>query len=377
MAHRHLLGKSNTGQHTLLTEWALNDIKNGYAVCYFDQTGNDTTTLLKRIPKTRTHDVIDFAPADYSIPFNPLASNNATLTADTLATAIKYGFGFADMPTARMSGLLYNLLFALIQARQGLFGMFLMLDSTPYRLDVLKAVSDPVVRRYWHWYNTLPDKQQYEERSSTYNKVQMLMADKRIRDISGTQSVLNLEDILTDKILFIRLPQGEFGVEKTMLLSNVFLTLIHQAMMTRPLDTPLSVYIPDFYRLAPATLKDILTTGGQYNMSLTLSNEYFDQVDTSLMDSINANADQYVFRVSVEDARRLPAVKPQDFQLYETEPNEYVHFSHGGYSRGVVSPLSHPVVPASLGKIRDHMRCNLHSPATKEIDALLERYREK
>jgi hypothetical protein len=374
MAHRHLLGKADSGQNTLATEWALHDIKNNHAICYFDFAGTDTATIISRIPKSRTHQVIDFAPAQYAIPYNPLITDTPTLTADTLATAIKYGFGFADTPTARMSGLLYNLLMALISARQGLFGMFLMLDSDSYREHVLRAVSDPVVLRYWHWYGSLPDKQQYEERSSTYNKVQMLMADPRIRDISGTRSAFDLKDIVTDKILFIRLPQGEFGVEKVQLLSNLWLTQIHQAAMSRDRTVPLSIYINDFYRLAPATLKDILATGSEYNLSLTLSNQYLDQVDRSLMDSISANTDQYIFRVSKEDADRLPAVKPQDFLLFETHPSEYVRFHDGSYSRGTVGPLTHLPVPASAGKIHDRMRFNLHSPATKEIAELLKKH---
>lgn len=377
MAHhsnRHLLGQAGTGQYTLMTEWALNDIVDGNAVVVIDTTGTLSRDILRRIPKSRAHDVIDYNPARYSIPFNPLITDTPTLTADTLATAIKYGFGLGDFPTARMTGLLYNLLIALIEAKQGLFGMFLMLDSSEYRMTVLQDVSDPVVQRYWHWYNALQPKAQFEERSSTYNKVQVLMADPRIRAISGTRSAFDLKDMVKDKILILRLYQGEFGVEKSVLLANIWQTLVYQARLSTDTSVPMSLYIGDFYRLDPITLKDILATGDEANMSLTVANHYFDQVEPSLMDSLSANAEQYIFRVSPEDGKRLPPVAPQEFQLYETLPYEYVHFNNGTYSREQVSAISHPRVPVSAGKIRDRMKRNLHSPSTAEIDALLKNF---
>lgn len=374
MAHRHLLGQSATGQNTLTKAWLLDDIKNGHAVCFIDLTGHETADIINRIPPKRTKDVLDWNISRYSIPHNPLTTETTPLTADTLATAIKYGFGFADTPTARMSGLLYNLLVALIEAHQGLFGLFLMLDSPEYRKHVLGAVSDPVVLRYWAWYDSLPTKQQYEERSSTYNKVQMLMADPRIRAVSGIHSAFDLKDMVKDKILFIQLPQGELGVEKSTLLANLWLTQIHQARMSTDTSIPFSLYISEFYKLAPVTLKDILAGGTAYDMSLTVANHYLDQVEPSLMDSLQANADQYIFRVSPEDAKRLPAVKPQDFQLYETPPFEYVHFSHGTYTRDKIPELTHLTYANSAKTVHNRMLAKLHSPATREIKALLERF---
>lgn len=371
MAHRHIIGKDNTGQLELLIEWILTDVKSGAAVCVIDQSGKLTDEIIKRIPPKHIDRTIDFNPAQYAIPFNPFLTDTTAFSTDTMATAIKYGFGFADTPTARMTGLLSNLIYSLIEARQGLFGMYLMLESREYRNHVLKGVSDPVAIRYWQWYNSLPQKAQYEERSSTFNKVQVLMLDPRIRAISGTKSQLDLNDMVKDKILFVRLPQGEFGVEKSTLLANIFLTLIHQACLARDISIPFQLYIKDITRLGVTSLKDILATGADYEMSLTVASNYYAQIDSSLMDSLAANADQYIFRTSKADSEKMQQPSPQDYLLYQLPPFEFVHFHDGTYTREKVHEVSHRTYAQSAKAVHNRMAKKLHSPATKEIDALL------
>lgn len=359
------------GKTEFALERLLNDIKAGNGVCYVDPHGYDTDRLLNYIPPARRADTTVFDPSQYAIPWNPLITDNVPLTASTYDTSIRVAYNFADMSTARMSGVLYNSLVALIEAKQPMFGLFLILDSQAYRDHVIPRVKNEVVRRFWLRFGKLPLKQQQDMIESTYNKVQALMADPRICAISGTQDVLDIRDKVKDKILFLRLPQGQLGVEKVKLLGNLLLTQIHQACLGRDTTVPYSLYIDECHTFAPHILKEMLSGIRKFNVEVTMIHQYTSQLERELRDSLRANADQYIFRVSMDDALDLPKPKPQDVQLWEQDPFEYSHFDALSYERRRTSPLSHRTYDASARIIRSNIKRNLVAPATKEVDRLL------
>lgn len=360
------------------TEFALDriidDIKAGHAVCYIDPHGYDTDRLLNYIPPSRRHQTTVFDPSQFAIPWNPLITDNTPLTASTYDTSIRVAYNFADISTARMSGVLYNSLVSLIEAKQPMFGLFLILDSQSYRDHIIPQIKNEVVKRFWLRYSKLPLKSQQEMVESTYNKIQALMADPRIKDISGTQDVLDIKDKVKDKVLLIRLPQGQLGVEKVKLLGNLLLTQIHQACLARDTSVPFSLYVDECHTFAPHILKEMLSGIRKFNVSVTVIHQYTSQLDRELRDSLRANADQIIFRVSLEDALDLPKPKPQDIQLWEQEPYRYTHFQATSYRRYETAPLSHPMYAASARVIRSNMKRNLVAPATKEIDTLLAKF---
>lgn len=374
MAHRHIIGRSGSGKSTLAKQWAIHDIHKGHAVVYFDPHGTDTDELLQYIPAKRRKHTLIFDPTQYAIPWNPLASGNIPRAADTMATAIKYAFGFGDIPTARMYGVLYNSLAALMEAEQGLFGMYLLLESADYRTFVLDKMNDEVVKRYWSWYDTLPHKQQYEERSSTFNKVQVLMADPRIRAMAGTKSSFSVSDFVKDKILLVRLPQGELGVEKSKLLGSIMLAQVQQACLARDTTIPCSIYLDEVHTYAPNVTMELLSGIRKFNVDITAIHQYLDQVPRPLQSSLKANCTQYAFSVGIDDARFFPPVPPNDLQLYQLDPFHYIVFGDGKQHNGVTEPLPPSPYLASETQVRAHNQRNFVSPATKEVDALLKRF---
>lgn len=352
----------------------MDDIKAGYGVCYIDPHGYDTDRLLNYIPPNRRADTTVFDPSQYAIQWNPLITDNIPLTASTYDTSIRVAYNFADMSTARMSGVLYNSLVALIEAKQPMFGLFLILDSQKYRDHILPLVHNEVVKRFWLRFSSLPLKQQQEMVESTYNKIQALMADPRISDMSGTRDVLDIKDKVKDKVLFLRLPQGQLGVEKVKLLGNLLLTQIHQACLGRDTTVPYSLYIDECHTFAPHIIKEMLSGIRKFNVEVTVIHQYTSQLERELRDSLRANADQYIFRVSPEDALTLPKPRNMDVQLWEQAPFEYTHFEGMGYQRHQTSPLSHQVYDASARIIGSNIRRNLVAPATTEIQNLLDKF---
>jgi hypothetical protein len=72
--HMYILGKTGMGKTTLLTNMVLQDIYNGYGVCFIDPHGDSAEYILDRIPTFRQNDVIYFNPADtdFTIGFKML-----------------------------------------------------------------------------------------------------------------------------------------------------------------------------------------------------------------------------------------------------------------------------------------------------------------
>ena len=374
MAHRQLIGQSGTGKTTLMKEWLLDDIHTGHAVCYIDPHGTDTDDLLQYIPRARRQDVIVFDPTQFAIPWNPLRSDNVPLTASMFVNSFRSVWGYDQMSTPRMDGMVYNLLVALIEARQGLFGMWLMFVSDKYRKHVIEGILDPVVQRYWQDYDLLPDKQRLEQSESTFNKVQILMADPRVRAICGTRSAFDIEDLIRDKILFIRLPQGELGIEKTAVLGSLLLAQIHQACLRRDTATPFHLYVDEVHTFAESSIREMLSGVRKFNVELTVVHQYLGQLGEQFRASVKANTDQYVFKVSTEDSEHFGGVGGTNIQPHELEPYHAWVFDRVKPCMIHTQPLSYAPYSASARQIRAHHVRHLVRPADREIDALLTKY---
>ncbi|MBI3459277.1 DUF87 domain-containing protein, partial [Candidatus Azambacteria bacterium] len=72
--HTYIIGKTGTGKTALITNIALQDIKNGKGLCIIDPHGELVESILPRIPPERVNDIIYFNPEDteYPIGFNVL-----------------------------------------------------------------------------------------------------------------------------------------------------------------------------------------------------------------------------------------------------------------------------------------------------------------
>lgn len=368
MAHQHIIGQSGSGKSTLALQQLITDIKDNNAVVFIDPHGHDTDTLLQFIPTKRRGDVILFDPTQFNIPFNPFLAENIPITAESLAMGVKYAWGFGDTPTARMFGTIYFAIAACMEADTTFIGWYRILTNTEYRDKILERVTDPVVREYWAWIDSLNDRDRNAELGSTLNKVRVLFADPRIRAMCHKDNQLPIPELVQNKILLIRLPQGEMGLEKVRLLGSILLTLIHQSCLQRDPSIPLRIVVDECYNFAPDELCNMLAGIRKFGVSLTLIHHYVDQLPHKLLSSLLANAETYVFRVPVGDARYLPPVSPNDVQPYEQSPYSYITY-HGSRAVGrYTTPLPEPTNPASLQAIRSNMRRNFHRSPARELE---------
>lgn len=372
--HAHIVGSSGSGKSTLMQRWFLDAVRAGSAVCYLDIHGTDTDNLLQYIPIKRRKEVVIFDPSQFAIPWNPLQTENAPLAGNTFLTSVKAAWQYSEMPTPRLDSVLYNALVALMEARHGLFGLYLILTSTTYRKHVLKDIRDPVVKRYWQWFDKLNEKQQLEQSDSTLNKVQILMADPRIRAICGATSNINMAEMVKDKILFIRLPQGEIGVDKSAVLGSILLAQIHQACLSRDTTLPFHLFIDECHTFAPHTIRELLSGIRKFNVSVTIAHQYMRQLEQGLLDSARANCVEYVFRVSVDDRALLPKLGDMQTQPYELEPFQCWVFGDGKPRLEITQPIPYPILTASRARIIANQRKYLEKDATQEVETLLQTF---
>lgn len=374
MAHRYIIGQPNSGKSELAKQWTINAIHNGDAVCYFDPYGHDIDDLIQYIPKHRRKDVVIFDPTQFAIPLNPLETKKIALMAGVFASSIKIAAGYGGTSTPRMDGVLYNALYAVMEARHGLFGLYLILSSSKYRKAIVGAIGDPVVKRYWEWFDALNDKQQLEQSDSTLNKVQTLMADPRIRAICGAVSRFSIEDMVQNKILFIRLPQGELGVEKSKLIGSILVSQVHQACLQRDTTVPLHLIIDGCETFADEPQIQLLASAHKYDVHLTLINQYRDQLSREHIASVKANCITYAFALSYEDSQYYPTLGDQEVQPYELAPFQCWVFGPGRPQLLVTKPIDRLPYQTSERTIRAHLTRNLVKPATREIEELLKKY---
>jgi hypothetical protein len=153
LRHLFVVGKTGTGKSTLLMNLVADDVRHGRGVGLVDPHGDLVSDVLRRIPRSRTNDVILFDPAAHPIAFNPLACDQAEqqpLVAAAVLSAMKKVFAIDETNAPRLLYVLRNVLMALVEQPQAtLLDIPQMLSDEAFRRRVVGRVSDPLVRAFW------------------------------------------------------------------------------------------------------------------------------------------------------------------------------------------------------------------------------------
>lgn len=382
MAHRYILGQSQTGKSTLQKQYILDAINNGDGVFFLDPHGADTDDLLQYIPRKRRKDVYIFDPSREDVlSWNPLTDvSNIPYTTSTLIDAIKDAWGYSDIATPVMDMYLYFSIAALIEANQTLLGLPYLLTSPDYRERVLKRVSDEVIVSFWLSFNAMSLKDQRQEVSSTLNKALMLIADNRVRRLLAIpQSSFRIPDVLDGKIFFARLPQGKLSIGRVKILGSILLSQFHQAALSRETTKPFHFFLDECHNWAPSVVKEMLTGILKFNCHVNLAHQYIDQLDKGYFTAIMGNcSEKVIFRVSEDDAEQLYGpdkkngpVRMDKFENYRARVFPY----RPGDKDLRVEPIDKNPYAASLRDIEANHSLTLTVPKAK-ADALVSSFLE-
>jgi hypothetical protein len=320
--HMYILGKTGMGKTTLLTNMILQDINNGFGVCYVDPHGDSAEYIIDRIPPHRRQDVIYFNPADLENPigFNMLESKNGEenflIVSGMMAVFNRIWSG---MWSARMEYILNNTLLALLETPGNtLLGVVRMLTDNDFKNSIIDNVKDPMVKNFWiKEFGSFNDKYRTEAIAPVLNKIGQFFNTDLIRNILGqVKSTIDIREIMdTKKILIVNLAKGKLGEDNSALLGSLLVTKIQLAAMGRvDIDeekrNDFYLYVDEFQNFTTDSFATILSEARKYRLNITLAHQYIAQLteagNEKIKNAIFGNVGTLItFRVGAEDAARL------------------------------------------------------------------------
>lgn len=316
--HIYAIGKTGAGKSTLIANMAIDDIRKGRGIGIIDPHGDLSEIILDYIPRRRMNDVVYLEPFDQDRPFalNVLEIHNMQhkdLVSSGIVSIFHKIYGESWGP--RLEYILRNVILTLLDVGGcTLLDALRILSDDAYRARIVSRISDPVLKNFWEAeFAKMSDKLRTEAVSPIQNKVGQFVSGRMIRNIIGSPtSTINLQEIMDEgKILILNLSQGKLGEDNAALLGAMIITQIQLAAMNRAFmkeeeRKDFFLYVDEFQNFATSSFIKILSEARKYRLSLTLANQYSDQLEEEIQRAIFGNAGTIIsFVVGAHDAYNL------------------------------------------------------------------------
>lgn len=316
--HVWVIGKTGTGKSTLLENMAIDDMKKNRGIAYIDPHGDACETLLNYIPKQRINNVIYFNPIDseYPITINPLEVKNKE-EAELVVSGLMAIFTkvWANVWSARMEYILRNAFLTLAEIPGStLVNVLSLISDKKYRDNILNKLDNIALVNFWkNEFDQMPQNLQKEAIAPIQNKVGQFVTSPLIKRVIGnSKSTISLETIMNEgKILLVNLSQGRLGEDNSALLGAMLITKLQLVAMRR-VDMQeqdrrdFYLYVDEFQNFATTSFIKILSEARKYKLSITLANQYMDQIPDDVQKAILGNAGTIVcFTLGAKDAEVL------------------------------------------------------------------------
>jgi len=314
--HTYIIGKTGMGKSTLVENLIISDLKAGRGLALIDPHGDLYQSLLQKIPKHRSNDLVLFDPFDHEFPisFNPLQEKKYKyLSISSLVTTFKKLFSHSWGP--RLEYVLRNSLLTLAEyPSTSLLALPRLLTDEKYRLKLTSNLKDPILYKFWqNEFNNLAERQRQETVSPILNKIGQFFSSEICRNIlSQSHNKLDLRFIMdSQKILLINLSKGQLGEDISQLLGSLLITKFQIDAMSRVDQNEnqrkdFYLYIDEFQNFATESFINILSEARKYHLNLTIANQYLDQILPEIKDAIFGNIGNLLcFQLGSKDAQHL------------------------------------------------------------------------
>ncbi len=313
--HVYIMGKTGAGKSTLIANMAIDDIRKGRGVGIVDPHGDLSEIILDYIPNRRVNDVVYLEPFDTERPFHlNVLENKNRLHKDLIASGIVSIFYklYAQSWGPRLEYILRNVIMTLLEIPNAtLVDALSLLGDRNYRAKHIPGLQDQVIKDFWlREFDKMPDKLRAEAISPIQNKVGQFVSSQMIRNVIGSpKSTIDLDEIMNEgKILILNLSQGKLGEDNASLLGAMIITRIQLAAMSRAYAKEedrkdFFLYVDEFQNFATGSFVKILSEARKYRLSLTMANQYIEQLELDIQRAIFGNiATLMTFVVGARDA---------------------------------------------------------------------------
>lgn len=322
--HIYIVGKTGTGKTELLFNMAVQDIKRGYGIGFFDPHGEIAEKLLDFVSKERINDIFYFNPADFDFPiafnvFEKVQIERCHWVSSFLVDVFRRIW--PEIWSARIEYILGNCILALMEyPNSTILGIHRILVDPEYRKKVIEKLTDPMVKTFWlQEFPHYSQSQELEAVATIKNKMGQIVYNPILRNIIGQmKSKIDFGEILDrKKILIANLARAKIGEENSKILGSFLFLKLYLALLAR-IDLPATerrdfyLYLDEFQNFVTKAFASILSEARKYKLNLNLAHQYLSQLEVTtplgksdeVKDAIFGNVGTIIsFRLGAKDAQ--------------------------------------------------------------------------
>ncbi|PIR93889.1 hypothetical protein COT97_04150 [Candidatus Falkowbacteria bacterium CG10_big_fil_rev_8_21_14_0_10_39_11] len=322
--HIYEIGKTGSGKSYMMTNWMLQDLKNGSGMCVMDPHGELADDIIKYVPKERAEDVIYFDPSDVERPMamNLLEFERPEQKTFVVNELLNIFDKLYDLKST--GGPMFELYFrnaVLLVMEDPDSGMTLLeiprvLADEEYRAYKLSKCKNQTVKDFWQ-----KEAEKAGGEASLANmvpyitsKLTQFISNDYMRPIIAQQtSAFSFREAMDqNKIILCNLSKGKIGSLNSDLLGMVIVGKLLAAALSR-VDVPeeerndFFLFIDEFQNYLTEGISIILSEARKYRLCLHIAHQFIGQLtknnDTMIRDAIFGNVGTFMsFRVGPDDA---------------------------------------------------------------------------
>lgn len=344
--HFYMIWQTWTGKSTMILKQAISDIQKGHWVCVFDIYWDLSEKILQYYPKKRVDDLIyfDLWNTKYPIAFNPLDWAQTDDEKDLLVNNLVDVFVDLYWPELfwpRIQDYFRNACLLLMESRNGwtFMEVIRLISDKIFLESKTRNIKDPMVDyRRNKVYNQMWDREKQEILPFIQAKFSPFTTSRYLRYViwqpnAQPKTWFNFENFMQEKkVIICKFPKQVIWETNSNIMFRLILMKLRQAILKRvdiPKEerAPFFVYLDDFYQYAPKNFWELLHEATKYNVWITMSNQYLDQLkqwDKDISRTILNNVWTILsFRVGDLDANCLenyfsPEFSKNDLKSLET-----------------------------------------------------------